>query len=397
VTRFDAGTLDAQLSDAVEAGAVPGVALLVSTPDGVAYEGAAGRLRGDDPDAPEVGPDTIFRMASMTKAMATVAALQLVEQGRLTLDTPVQDVLPAFAELQVLDGWDGDEPRLRAPRRPPTVQDLMTHTSGLSYFFTNSDLVRWHEHTQTPTILTGLRAGLAVPMVCDPGARFEYGISTDWLGLVVEELAGAGLDEVLRAQLFEPLGMHDTSFAPTEEQRARAMAIHARTADGGLESPRWTCRPTRSSRRAGAGRGRPPGTTGASCGRCCAAASSTARASCARRPPRSCSPITSRASRSPRSSARRSPELTNDVPRCRSSRAGASGCTSATSEIPGMRAAGSGDWAGLFNCYYWVDRASGLSAALLTQLLPFFDAGRRRHAAGRGAVAVRRGGDPGVT
>ena len=173
MSTLDPSSLDAVLRQAVDSGAVPGVAAVVSGRDGVLYEGAAGRLHAGDDTAPEVGPDTMFRLASMTKAMASVAALQCVEDGLVALDTPVQDVLPEFGELQVLDGWDGDTPRLRAPSRAPNLQDLLTHTAGLGYFFTNPDLFRWHEVTGAPNVLTGKKAGLMTPLVRDPGVEWE--------------------------------------------------------------------------------------------------------------------------------------------------------------------------------------------------------------------------------
>lgn len=373
--HIDAATLDAHLADAVEAGAVPGIALVVSDPDGVVYDGRAGHLRADDPDAPAVGPDTIFRLASMTKAMATVAALQLLEQGRLALDTEVQAILPAFAELRVLEGWDGDTPRLREPRRAATVQDLLTHTSGLSYHFSNMDLVHWHERTGSPTVLTGLRAALQAPLVCDPGTRFEYGTNTDWLGLVVEELRGAPLDEVLRTELFEPLGMTDTTFRPTEEQRVRAMAIHARTPDGGFDISPLDLPADPEFAAGGSGAW---GTAGDHA-RFLGALLRGGELDGARilRPETTELMFTDHIAGIEQPDMVRSavPELTNDVPALPIAQGWGLGLHLRHEEIPGMRAAGSADWAGLFNCYFWVDRASGLSASLLTQVLPFFDAG----------------------
>ncbi|MCW3010258.1 MAG: beta-lactamase [Solirubrobacterales bacterium] len=375
MSHLDAAILDAQLSDAVEAGVVPGIALVVSDRDGVVYEGAAGHLRADEPGAGAVGPDTVFRLASMTKAMVTVAALQLVEQGRIALDTPVRDVLPAFGELQVLDGWDGDTPRLRAPSRPPTIQDLMTHTSGLGYFFTNHDLHRWHELTGTPSVLTGLRAGLATPLVHDPGTCFEYGISTDWLGLVVESVTGRPLDEALREGLFEPLGMVDATFRPSEEQLGRMMAIHSRTAEGGLDPTPLDL--PRDPEFLGGGSG--AYSTARDHGRFLRALLRGGELDGAR--------ILREESvelmftdhiegiEQPELIQSAVPELTNDVPSLPVAQGWGLGLHLRHERIPGMRDAGSGDWAGLFNCYFWVDRKSGMSAALLTQVLPFFDHG----------------------
>jgi CubicO group peptidase (beta-lactamase class C family) len=171
----------------------------------------------------------------MTKALKSVAALQLLERGLFGLEDPVATHLPEFGELQVLDGFDGDTPILRAPSRPPVVRELMTHSSGVTYFFTNAKVARFHEVTGIPHVLTGAREALtAVPLAADPGTVWDYGTSTDWLGLLVEQLSGRTLDAYLDEHVIGPLGMQDVTFDPSEEQRARTMPVHVRTPDGGL-------------------------------------------------------------------------------------------------------------------------------------------------------------------
>src|SRR3954452_550134 len=118
-------TVDELLEQAVAGGVTRGFVAVVGDRDGVVVEAAAG----------EAGPDTVFRIASMTKAMVSVAALQLIERGELALEQPVADVIPSFGELEVLDGFDGDQPSLRPPARPVLIRHLMTHTSGLGYWF----------------------------------------------------------------------------------------------------------------------------------------------------------------------------------------------------------------------------------------------------------------------
>ncbi|MCW2998988.1 MAG: serine hydrolase [Solirubrobacterales bacterium] len=375
MVNIDSGALDALLTQAVHKGALPGVAVVVSTPGGVAYEGAAGRLDALDDSSPAVAADTVFRLASMTKAMASVAALQLVEEGRLTLDTAVADVLPEFAELQVLEGFDGDMPRLRAPSRPPTVTDLLTHTSGLGYFFTHDDLLRWHELTQTPSVLTGLKAGLMTPLVHDPGTQWEYGIGTDWLGLVIEAVAGKPLDEVLRERVFGPLGMSDATFRPTDEQRARTMAIHAREADGSLTASPLDLPADPEFMAGGSG----AYATARDHGRFLQALLRGGELDGQRilKPETVDLMFTDHLDGIVQPEILHSavPQLINDVPSLPIRQGWGLGLHVRHETIPGMRRAGSGDWAGLFNCYYWIDRDSGVSAALLTQVLPFFDAG----------------------
>lgn len=371
---IDTGALDALLEGAVSSGAVPGIAAVVSTRDGVVFEGGAGRLHAADPASPAVGTDTMFRLASMTKAMASVAALQLIEEGRLALDTPVQDHVPEFAELQVLTGFDGDEPLMRAPSRPPTIQDLLTHTSGCSYFFSNERLLQWHGVTGKPHVLSGERAGVFTPLVHDPGTMWEYGVSTDALGLVVDAVTSSTLDVVLQERVFDPLGMTDATFRPSDEQRSRMMGIHARQEDGGLAPSPIDLAPDPEYMAGGHG----CHATARDHGRFLRALLGGGELDGARilKPEtvelmftdhiegiaQPVDGITSSA-----------PELANNVPPLPIRTGWGLGLSVRHEQIPGMRAAGSGDWAGLFNCYYWIDPATGLSAALLTQVLPFFD------------------------
>ncbi len=172
---FDGSAIKALLDDAVSKGAVHGIAAMVVDRSGPVFQHAAG----------EAGEHTMFRNASMTKAVATTAALQFVEKGLLSLDASVESILPEFGNLQVLDGFDGDKPRLRPPGSRATVRQLMTHSAGLGYFFMNEKLKRYHELTGEPHPLTGLKRSLSVPLVNDPGTAWEYGTNTDWLGLIV--------------------------------------------------------------------------------------------------------------------------------------------------------------------------------------------------------------------
>src|SRR3954453_11315593 len=145
--RSDTSGIDAVLERAVAGGAVPNVVAVAADHEGPFYEGAAGN-RTAGTDQPLDG-GTHFRIASMTKMVATVAALQLAERGELDLQAPIDTLVPQWTELQVLEGWDGDTPRLRAPATRATVHPLVTHTSGLGYWFWNEHLVRWEAATGT--------------------------------------------------------------------------------------------------------------------------------------------------------------------------------------------------------------------------------------------------------
>ncbi len=174
---FDGSAIKALLDGAVSKGALHGVAAVVVDRSGQLFHHAAG----------EAGERTMFRNASMTKAVATTAALQLVEQGRLDLDATVESILPEFGKLQLLEGFDGDSPRLRAPAGKATVRQLMTHTAGLGYPLSNEKLMRYMTLTGEPSHLSGKKRSLSVPMVNDPGSAWAYGLNTDWLGLVGRE------------------------------------------------------------------------------------------------------------------------------------------------------------------------------------------------------------------
>src|SRR5262249_58055021 len=155
--------------------------------------------------------DTMLRIASMTKMVTTTAALQLSERGALNLDASVQAYRPEFAGLQVLGGFEGDTPQLRAPGSRATVRQLMTHTAGLAYWFWNSDIDRYEQITGTPNASAGSDAMFAAPLMSDPGTRFEYGTGVDWLGRVVEAVSGQTLDAYLQAHITGPLGMTSTT------------------------------------------------------------------------------------------------------------------------------------------------------------------------------------------
>jgi len=225
--------IDAVLRAAAEAGRVPGVVAVAANDDGIVYEGAFGRrmLGGAQP----MTLDTVFSIASMTKAITGAAAMQLVEQGKLTLDEPLGRFAPQLAEPQVLEGFDASgAPRLRPARGPITLRQLMTHTAGFSYDVWNADLHRYADVTGKPGARTGLLAGLDAPLAFDPGARWEYGINIDWIGRVVEAISGEDLEAYFRAHLFDPLGMRDTGFVPTDPQAARGAGMHVRGPDGSL-------------------------------------------------------------------------------------------------------------------------------------------------------------------
>src|ERR1700749_4354778 len=223
-------SIDRVLRTAVEGGAVPNVVAIAADRDGIIYEGAAGPRRVGE--AEPVSADSEFRLASMTKMVATVVALQLVEQGALDLDAPVGGDCPEVDELKVLVGFDGDVPRLRDPASRATVKHLVTHTSGLGYWLWSDALVRWEQVTGTPNVMAGSNAIFGAPLLADPGTRFNYGINTDWLGRVVEVISGLTFDVAVKQGVTGPLGMDQTTFLMDEAERAVSTPVYVKGDDG---------------------------------------------------------------------------------------------------------------------------------------------------------------------
>ena len=225
--------VDAVLRQAAASGEVPGVVAMAATDRGVLYEGAFGRRALDQPKPMTL--DSVFRIASMTKAITSVAAMQLVEQGKLALEAPVPDIDPTLGSPQVLEGFDtAGTPRLRPARRPITLRHLLTHPAGFGYGMWDPIVGRYLEPAGLPARGGGHVASIRMPLVFDPGERWEYGINTDWVGRLVEAASGRPLDAYFRERIFAPLGMTDSGFVTTAEQRARQARLHQRQADGAL-------------------------------------------------------------------------------------------------------------------------------------------------------------------
>jgi methyl acetate hydrolase len=231
-----AGTagIDQALTAAVKSGRVPGVVALAANDRGTIYSGAFG-VRSLAQSQP-MTLDSVFWIASMTKAVTTVAAMQMVEQGKLKLDQPASEILPDLASAQVLEGFDAaGQPKLRPAKRPITLRLLLTHTAGYTYDVWNADTGRYEKQANLPGIITCKNDALKTPLAFDPGDRWEYGINIDFAGKMVEKVSGERLEGYFREHIFGPLGMADTSFKISPSQRERLVAMHARGADGSLK------------------------------------------------------------------------------------------------------------------------------------------------------------------
>ncbi len=354
------------LQAAVDRGDVPGVVAMATDGSVTVYEGAFGKRQLGN-DAP-MTLDSIFWIASLTKAVTSVAAMQMVEQGRVGLRQPLGTIVPKLANLQVLEGFGEDgQPRLRPARREVTLHDLLTHTSGFVYETWNPALRRYVQVTGKPGSASGLNAGLEMPLAFEPGERWEYGIGIDWVGKVVEAVSGQGLGAYFAEHVFAPLGMVDTQFGRPDG--ARVVTVHHRLPGGGLR-PGSSGRPAKQELEGGGGGlfstapdylkflamllrggdGILRRETVALMGQNQVGALDVSR-------------LVSVV-----------PPMSNDAEFFPGMPKGwGYGFLINGQAGPAGRAANSLAWAGLANCYYWIDPTHGLAGVLMTQLLPFAD------------------------
>lgn len=228
---MDTPAIDAVLHRAIADGSMSGVSASAWSDRGT-YLGASGEAAVGVP----MGPDTLVRIFSMTKAITAAAVMQLVERGAVTLDEPAGDWVPYLSEVQVLDGFDPDgSPRLRPPKSSVTLSHLLTHTSGFGYDFTDALTARF-----VPTMgqhPANSRASYQYPLSFDPGTRWSYGIGIDWAGQVVEAVSGQHLGAYLEDHILGPLGMTETTFQPGSTLMSRLAMLGLRTPDGLVHVP----------------------------------------------------------------------------------------------------------------------------------------------------------------
>ena len=213
-------SLDEKLSSAVARGDVPGLVVMAATRDRMLYQGAFGKAEVGR--ARPMTPDALFRIASMTKAVTSVVAMHLYEQGRFALDDPAEKYLPELAQLTVVESFDHatGSYTVRPAATKVTIRHLLTHTSGLGYGFTSS-IVRDFKPRDGETYGAG-------PLLFEPGTQWIYGTSVDWVGRLVETLSGKNLEQYFREQIFAPLGMSDTFYNVPDNKQARLVTAHRR-------------------------------------------------------------------------------------------------------------------------------------------------------------------------
>ncbi len=210
---------------------IPAVAALATDANRVLYSGGFGKR--DTTSKVAVTPDSIFQIASMTKPIASVAAMQLVEQGKASLDAPVSKYLPQLANPQVLVGFDAaGDPILRPAKGEITLRQLLTHASGMAYGPWHSLMARYAEKHPLPNNVVAP----LVPLVFDPGTNWQYGYSTDWTGRFIEAVSGMNLQQYLRKNVLDPLDMRDTEFGIPADKFERSVNVFRRDPSGKFES-----------------------------------------------------------------------------------------------------------------------------------------------------------------
>ncbi len=335
-----AGDRKTRIDDALRNGTaqrkIPVAVGMVANAHTVTYAGAFGAQ-----------VDSIFQIASMTKAITTVAALQLVERGKVKLDAPVEQYLPALANLQVLEG-----DKLRPARNKVTLKHLLTHTSGICYDTWDGDMFRYvAKMGSIPT---------PPPLMFEPGTRWQYGMGVDWAGRLVEKISGVSLEEYFQTHILKPLGMVDTSYILPASKLERLVPLKG--------SPRVMPTPPKEFNGGGGlysttadyvkfmqmilqkgGKILQPKTVASMKVNQIGAA--TAGKMKSYRPDRS-SDV--------------------DIQPGHTEKWGLGFLINTTAYEKG-RSAGSLAWAGLFNTFYWIDPRKNLCAVLMMQFLPFVD------------------------
>jgi CubicO group peptidase (beta-lactamase class C family) len=360
---FAAGGIDAVLRSAIEQRKIPAVTAMAGTSSSITYSGAFGTR--DATSGVAVKLDSIFGIASMTKAITSACAMQLVERGKMTLDEPAAKHLSELATLQVLDGFGSSgKPILRPATKQVTLRQLLTHTSGFAYD-------TWHEAMFRFTSSGGDATHV---LAFDPGSSWQYGPSTMWAGRLVETVSGMNLERYMQQNVLGPLGMKDTSFIFPKEKFDRLVRRYQRESNGSLTpAPRAVPAPPKEYRgdgglfstapdylkftqmilRRGAGPGRERILQEETVA--LLAANGTGQIPAGRlktfRPAQS-SDVDFHPGHDDRYTLA---FLMNP------------------DAVPGARSAGSLAWAGLFNTYYWIDPHRDVCGVIMMQLLPFAD------------------------
>jgi CubicO group peptidase (beta-lactamase class C family) len=363
---------DSLLQAAADAGDVPGVVAVATNRDGNIYEGGFGRRNIAEPTA--MTPDTVVWIASMTKAITSSAAMQLVEQGKVDLDSPVTRWVPDLARTQVLEGWDADgQPRMRPPKRAITLRHLLTHTGGFAYDLWSADLVRYQKLKGIPGIGSCKNIALTTPLLSDPGDRWNYGIGIDWAGKMVEAVSGTTLGNYLKDNIIDPLGMDNTAFKITPDMRRRLSRMHQHGADGSYTAIQFEMPQEPEFEMGGGGLYSTAGdyakfvrmylNYGKGNGNQVLSPQTVALMS-----RNAMGPLKVGMLKTEMPNLTKDAEFFPGMPK-------SWGLSAMINEqtAPTGRTAGSLAWAGLANTYFWIDQSKGVGGVYMTQVLPFVD------------------------
>lgn len=356
--------IDEVLRHGVEVRRIPAVVAMFANGHETLYQGAFGTR---DTSGVAVQPDSIFSIASMTKAIASVAALQLVERGKLRLDEPVARFLPQLAKPQVLDGFENNVPRFRPARTALTLRHLLTHTSGFCYSLWDADMFRY-------STLPGLPADALQPLMFEPGTRWQYGEGLDWAGRLVEAVSGLSLEAYCQANILEPLAMTDTSFILPAAKFERLVSRYDRDPADGLLKQRERKLPE------------PPKFYNGGGGLYSTVADYTRfmqmiLGNGSRGGTRVLQPETVASLRVNQIGPLTAGKMKSFAPQSSAdvdiqpghSQKWSLAFLINTTAYPGGRSAGSLAWAGLYNTFYWLDPKRAVCGVIMMQFLPFVD------------------------
>jgi methyl acetate hydrolase len=354
--------LSAFLRESVARGDAPAVAAIVVDNDRVLFLDAAGQR--DVANARPMTSDAIFRMASMTKPVTSLAAMMLIEQGKLQLDDPVTKFLPEFGKRQVLTAINLEDGTFQShpPVRPVTVRDLLTNTSGVGYSFSDARLAKLDERKIPER---------EQPLLHEPGAKWTYGSSTAVVGQIIETITGQTLDVVYRDRIFVPLHMSDTFYVVPADRHSRVVTQHQKSNGQTKEIPNG---PTLQSPARGDGglfsTAADYGTfmrlflNGGRLGDTRLLSAESVRLMFSNQ--------IGALTVSPQPTA--APLLSRPFPLGAGKDKFGFGFQLETAPVtPGMRSAGSGSWGGIYNTHFWIDPQRSVAAAVLMQVLPFYD------------------------
>jgi CubicO group peptidase (beta-lactamase class C family) len=234
-----ASDIGAVLQEALEKRRIPAATAMVATQDKVIYSGAFGTR--DSKSGVKVTVDSIFGVASMTKALTSTAAMQLVEQGKLALDVPAAKYLPVLQTVNVLRGFDSaGHPIVRPAVKPVTLRMLLSHSSGFAYDTWNQNMARYVSAVLPPAqaakpAYPSLLWNHVPPVtICEPGSCWQYGTSADWTARLVQKASGQNLAQYFQRHIFEPLGMKDSTYDLSPSQFNRRVSTYERQSDGSL-------------------------------------------------------------------------------------------------------------------------------------------------------------------